>query len=246
VKKIFKLSAMCLAVVVLATGCAMKTEYGIKVGSDKKVKIEVLSAMDDEMIDGMLGMGTSMSSDSTSSSETKTYTDAERWEYLESGKANEAGDFKDFEKTKYDKDGYKGYTYSLNLGDIENLVAESSDETALDSLGKDAKIFTKKGDVYSLNLKVSDDQSAEMEQYASMIQFDLKLKVTLPNKAKTNNATSVDGNTYTWDLTKAKTIELSFDFNGSKSNNIVLIAGAACAVIAIGIGVFVLTKKKQK
>lgn len=237
-KRFFKLATLCMVVALFVTGCGMKAEYGIKVGKDKKVSLEFVVAQDNEMIDAMLGMG----QDSDSG---KTYTDKERWEYLEKSDEDDS-DFKDFKKVKYDKDGYKGYTYTLDLGDIDKLVAEGDEKIAIDSVGKDSKLFTKKGDVYTLNIELGAEDAAQMEQYKSSVDFDLTMKVTLPNKAKSNNATSVKGNTYTWDLTKAKTIELSFDFNGAKSNNIVLIAGCACAVVAIGIGVYVLTKKKNK
>ena len=241
-KRFFKLATLSLMVVLLVTGCGMKAEYGIKVGKDKKVTLEFLVAQDDEMIDAMLDMGSSMSDDS--SSEAKTHTDKERWEYLNS--SEESDDFKDFKKTKYDKDGFKGYTYTLDMGDIDNLVADSKEKLAIDSIGKDAKLFTKDGDVYKLNIKLGDSDTSQMEQYASSVDFDIKVKVTLPNKAKSNNATEVKGTTYTWDLTKAKSIDLSFDLNGASSNmNIVMIAGAVCAVVAIGIGVVVLTKKKN-
>lgn len=231
-KRTFKLATM-LFVVLLVTGCGMKAEYGIKIGKDRNVNLEFVVAQDNELIDAMSGK-----SDGSN-------TDDARWEYLESQQSSEDADFKDFEKVKYDKDGYKGYTYKLELGDIEKLVKDG-EAADIDSLGKDSKIFTKKGDVYSLNIKLSDDQSSELEEYASQINFDLKLKVTLPVKAKSNNATSVDGTTYTWDLTKAKSVELSFDFNGAKSTNMVLIAGGICAVVGIGICVFVLVNKKKK
>ena len=236
-KRFFKLATLCMVVALFVTGCGMKEEFGIKIGKDKKVSLELVVAQDNDMIDTMM----SMAQDSDSS---KTPTDADRWAYLEKS-ATEDESYKDFKKAKYDKDGYKGYTYTLDLGDIDSLVAESSDKVALDNLGKDAKLFTKKGDVYTLNIELGSDQSSQIEQYKSSVDLDLTMKVTLPNKAKSNNATKVSGNTYTWDLTKAKSIELSFDLTGKSSTNIVMIAGAVCAVVAIGIGVVVLTKKKS-
>lgn len=235
-KKFFKLATLCMMIALLVTGCGMKEEVSIKIGKDKKVELEMIVAQDDEMIDAMIGMG-------QESEEGKTYTDEERWQYLES--SEEDGDFKDFKKVKYNKDGYKGYTYTLSLGDIDKLVAKSKDKVSIDDLGKDAKLFTKKGDVYTLNIELGEDQAAQMEQYKSSVNFDLTMKVTLPNKAKSNNATKVDGNTYTWDLTKAKSIELSFDLSGKSSTNIVMIAGGICAVVAIGICALVLVKKKS-
>lgn len=234
-KKLFKLATLCLAVVLL-TGCGMKAEYGIKISKDKDVTIEITSAQDDEMIDYSI----------TNGQEGQDVTDEQRWEYLEE-QAKEDDSYKDYERVKYDKDGYKGYTYKLKAGKIEDLVADG-DAVEFDKLGENNKLFTKKGNVYSMNVKVSDEEANQIKQYAQYVNFDLKLTVTLPNKAKSNNATTVDGNTYTWDLTKLddKGIELSFEFGGSNSNNIMLIAGGACAVIAIGICAFVLIKKKQK
>ena len=235
-KRFFKLATLCMVVALFVTGCGMKEEIGIKIGKDKKVSIEMIIAQDNEMIDAMLSMG-------QDSEDGKTYTDKDRWEYLENSESDES--YQDFKKVKYDKDGYKGYTYTLDLGDIENLVAEG-DKISIEDLGKDSKFFTKKGDVYTLNIELGSDQAQQKEQYKSSVDLDITMKVTLPNKAKSNNATKVDGNTYIWDLTKAKSIELSFDLTGkSSNNNSVLIAGAACAVVAIGIGVVVLTKKKN-
>ena len=239
-KKFFKLATLSLMVVLLVTGCGMKEEFGIKIGKDKKVTLEILVAQDDEMIDAMLDMG------SSDSDGTKKHTDKERWEYVDSSDSSDS--FKDYKKTKYDKDGYKGYTYTLELGDIDELVSDG-DKADLTAIGEDSKIFTKKGDVYSLNTELSTEDTKEMEQYASSVDLDIKLKVTLPNKAKSNNATKVTGTTYIWDLTKAKSIDLSFDFSGkgasSSNNNIIMIAGGACAVIGIAICVVALTKKKQ-
>ena len=241
-KRFFKFTALSLIVALCLTGCGMKAEYGIKIGKDKKVTLEFIVAQDDEMIDAMLDMGSSMGDDS-SSTETKTHTDKERWEYVESSDTTE--DFKDYKKTKYDKDGYKGYTYTLNLGNIDDLVTDSKEKASVDKLGKDAKIFTKKGEVYSLNIKLSDDETNQIKQYASQVDFDMKLKVKLPNKAKSNNATKVEGTTYIWDLTEAKSVDLSFEVNGGSSLNPVMIAGAVCAVLGIGICVVAFTKKKN-
>ena len=244
-KKLFKLSAFSLMLAFLVTGCGMKEEFGIKVGKDKDVELEFLVAQDDEMIDAMIGMGDSFGSD-TDSDEQKTYTDKERWEFLDS--SEEEGDFEDFTKEKYDKNGYKGYTYTLKLGKIDDFIADGKDTVNIDEIGKDSKLFTKDGDTYKLNIKLSDTSTSEMEQYKGQVDFDVKVKVTLPNKAKSNNATKVDGKTYIWDLTKAKSIDLSFDLNGSSdsNNNTVLYVGIGVGVAAvIGVAYVVLNKKKK-
>ena len=238
--KLFGIGAL---LVILATGCGMRAEYNISISKNSDVNVEIISAMDDEMIDAMMNMGNSSDSEN---SESKTYTDKERWEYVES--SSEEDSYKDFKKVKYDKDGYKGYTYTANLGKIDDLVADDSEAVDFEQLAKDAKLFTKKGNVYTLNIKQSEENSGQMEQYANSVAFDVKLKVKLPSKAKSNNATEVDGTTYIWDLTKAKDIQLSFTLDGKSSNNTILIIGGACACAAIVIcGVaLVLNKKKNK
>lgn len=244
-KRLFKLGTLSLVVALLVTGCGMKAEYGINIAKDKTVSLEFIVAQDNEMIDAMLNMGNSDEDSDNNSNNQKTYTDEERWKYLESSN-EESDDFKDFKKEKYDKDGYKGYIYKLDLGNIDQLVADTNAKTDFESINKEAKIFSKKGDTYSINLKTSDQNSAQMEQYKDSVNFDVKLVVTLPNKAKSNNATSVKGNTYTWDLTKAKSIELEFVF-GSSDNNIVLYVGISILVIgALAVLFIILNKKKKK
>ena len=239
--KLFGIGAL---LVLLATGCGMKAEYNISISKNSDVNVEIISAMDNDMIDAMLNMGNSFGSEE---SESKTYTDQERWEYVENS-TEEQDSYKDFKKEKYDKDGYKGYTYTANLGKIDDLVADNNEEVDFDQLSKDAKLFTKKGNVYTLMIKQSDEDNQQMKQYASSVDFDLKLKVKLPSKAKSNNATEVDGTTYIWDLTKAESINLSFTLDGKAENNTVLIIGGACACAAIVICsvALVLNRKKNK
>ena len=85
-----------------------------------------------------------------------------------------------------------------------------------------------------------------MSQYASSIGFDVKLRVSLPNKAKSNNATSVEGNTYIWDLTQAGDIDLSFVINEDNTSSMIMRIGCACATAAIAISVLALMQNKKK
>lgn len=247
--KKLKLLVVSALLVVLATGCGMKAEYNITISKDSDVRIDIISAMDDEMIDAMINMGSSFSSEESESedSESKTYTDEERWQYVEKSSEEESA-YDDYKKVKYNEDGYKGYAYNLNLGKIDDLVAKDGDAINFEEINKDAKLFTKKGNVYTLRLKQNDADTEQMKQNSDSVNFDVKLKVHLPYKAKSNNATKVDGTTYIWDLTKAKDIKLSFTLDGKSSNNTVLIIGGACACAGIVICsvALVLSKKKKK
>ncbi len=272
-KKYSRLFFVGFLVLVFSTGCSMKENYNIIISKDKEVKIEVLSAMDNEMIDGMLGMNSQdepevnfdeedeffdyeTNDDETNDDELsngeedfdfskqKTYTDEERWKFVESN-SEEDETLKDYKKEKYEQGEFKGYKYNTTLGKIDDLTAENGETVNIDKISKDSKIFTKKGDVYTLNVNLGEEDQSQINQYANMIKFDLKLSVTLPYKAKSNNATSVDGTTYTWDLTKAKSIELSFDFKGDNGLNLPLIIGIACGVLlVVVVCVIILTKKK--
>ena len=96
-------------------------------------------------------------------------------------------------------------------------------------------------------MKPSNQDTEQMNQYNGSVNFDVKLKVKLPNKAKSNNATEVNGTTYIWDLTKVKDVKLSFTLDDSGTNT-VLIIGGGCALAAIVICgcALVLSKKKNK
>ena len=83
-----------------------------------------------------------------------------------------------------------------------------------------------------------------MGEYASQLKMDATFKITLPNKAKSNNATSVDGNTYIWDLTKTQNLELSFTI-GNDNSKIIIIGGICGAAIIICGCALVISKKKK-
>ena len=236
------------AAVLLLSGCTMKMSTGLDISKDGEVTAKIVAAYDDEMLDAMINMGSGDSdlSGDTTDTEQKKHTDKERWDYLEtSTKENDSYD--GFEQEKYEKDGFKGYTFTKKMGKIDDLIADKKDEkTAMDSFGKDAKIFIKEGNVYKLNVKNSEENDPEtMKQYESMgAAIDMKFEVTLPNKAKSNNATKVEGNTYTWDLLKTQDIKLEFELGGS-SNLLPIIIGAAAAVVVIGVVAVVLVKGKK-
>ena len=249
-KKYLKVITLCLMAVLLLSGCTMKAEYGIVVEKNKNVKFEIISAQDDELLDSLMNMASSDESESESDesdSSEKTYTDAERWAYLESQR--EADDnkdkYKDYTVTKYEKDGYKGYVYTKTLGKIDDLVSEDGAKVELDE-SNTSKFFKKDGNKYSLNIKLSDEESEQMSQYSSSVMFDIKLRVTLSKEAISNNATTVEGTTYIWDLTKTQYINLTFDF-GPDLTFIAICAGVGLLVIVIVLVlVITLSKKKNK
>ena len=235
-KKTIKIVALLALIALFATGCSMKSNVGLTISKDKKVTVKMISAMDDEMIDYYLGMANG------DSSEEKTYTDAERWEFLESGDSSIQSPGEGYTMEKYDQDGFKGYVFTLDLGTLDDLcTTDTNATTSFDELNKDSKIFIKNGDKYSLNLNGSSDEDIEQaksyEEYGAA--FDLKFFVTLPNPAISNNATTVsdDKLTYTWDLLSTQDFKLEFKVNNSNSTALIICIIAAvvviCAIVAV-------------
>jgi len=243
-KRFLKTISVCMLAVFMLAGCAMKSEYGIVIDKNKNVNLEFIVAYDNEMLDGLMNSGNYMSNSSDSISN-QQHTDAERWAYIDNKNEKEDSGYKSFDKEKYDKDGFKGYIYKTSLGNIDNLINDNDNKIDIDKIGKSNNIFIKDADTYILNIKVSDSDNNQMNQYASSIKFDAKLKVTLPKEAISNNATEVDGNTYIWDLTKTSEIELRFKLDNAP-NTILMICIKAIAVIAIELVFLLLMNKLYK
>lgn len=67
---------------------------------------------------------------------------------------------------------------------------------------------------------------------------NINLNVTTNYKVLNNNANKVDGNTYTWNITKnnVSNINMEIDFNNKEANNktILIVLGITCSLIVIG------------
>ena len=209
-----------LIAVLLNTGCAMKENIKMTISSNKNMKISIITAMDNEMIDTMISMKETgdMSGDNT-----KEYTDKERWEFLEND--DETLEKPDgYDLKKYDENGFKGYVATKNLGNIDKLstteaierknIFDDDDESILTG-----NLFIKNGNEYTSNMTIDlGDDETEMSSYESYgAAFDLKLIIELPTRPISHNAqeVSADGKTLTWDLLKTKDVDLKFDFKKS-------------------------------
>lgn len=224
-KNFKKLFALAIAVILLA-GCGMKESVSFKVTQDKKVSMGAKIMMDADMIDAFLSFN-SGSYDSEDLTTTNTYTDAERKAYLQKNicptEESDKATCKVFTEGKY-----LGVEITTVPIDIDEFVATTEDEE-MDMGGVmdggfdvNSKLFTKSGDVYSTNLKMTNDSyTGSMGDYSSQIdEFNIVFSMTLPNAPISHNADSVssDGLTYTWNydlknLSNAKDIQLSFKFD---------------------------------
>ena len=244
-KKTIKIIAILAMIMLFVTGCGMRSNVGLEIAKDKTVTVKIVQAMDDEMIDYYLSMA-------NNDEEGTTYTDAQRWEYVET--STDDSEYEGYAKEKYDKDGYKGYVFSKELGKIEDLIVESDEPISIDKISSDSKIFTKKGDTYTLKIDFDSDDVEQAESYKEYgVVFDLSFYITLPNKATDNNATSVsdDGKTYTWDLLQAKDANISFKLGGgllggSSSNVLPIVLGCVAGVAVVAVIVVVVVKVSKK
>ncbi len=235
-KKIFKLFSI-FALVLFMSGC-VKYNVIIKITSDKKMAMELIIATSKSLQSNTEG-------DTTS--DTDTTTDDESTESDESLKKLEKQGWK---LESYEDDNYVGSKLSKKFDNIDDYSSDketSFDLNALVEDGEESKyIFTKKvkdgKTIYVAKFKAdtntgmttdtdttTDTELTEEEKTlqsqtealtSQMLQnADLKVSIEVPSVIS-SNATTVDGNKLTWDLTKLNSnsdIEFEFSLDG-KSN----------------------------
>ena len=219
-KKLIKMLALMLITITAVTGCSMKEEINIEITKDKNVSIESLIAMDDELIDALISM------QSGNNDSEKTYTDEERWAYIESSDSTPDDSQPTIYQVteKYQSENYKGKKYIATDLKLDSLVKDNNEEITVNDFVNSNKMFKKNGNEYTLVVKkpqsVPQEDGSEaninMDPDAFSEIMDIKFSVTLPYPAKSNNATEISNNnlTYEWDLTKfaeLETIELVFE-----------------------------------
>jgi len=261
-KGLKKLLLLVVFVALLTTGCSMKEHIGLKIDANKEITLEMIMAMDNEMIDSMINMGNmNMDEDEETEGDEEALeeteeaelniTDEMRWEYLK-----EAFNLSELQAEnpnakveQYNKDGYKGYTISENVGNIDKFVTTDANAEKVNiEEAEDGKMFIKNGEVYKSNLTFTNEQLSGASSYEQMgAAFDIKFILTLPNKSISNNATTVssDGKTLTWDLMKTSNIDFEFKFGGDSNYLPYIIAGVLLAVIIIVLIVVLASKKKK-
>lgn len=198
----------------LLTGCAMKVNYNIEVTKDKKVTLGMLIAYDDDLLDNIISNNKGLN--------TKTYTNEERWNYLEENLRNNDS-YKNFKSEKYEEGNFKGYIFytdKININDVSS--EEKADRFNLSSdfeLLDEKVLFIKDGKKYISNIKVSENDTGQEKEYKDRLGTNLEAKVIviLPVKSISNNATSVstDGKTLTWELKNNGTENIDFEFQFS-------------------------------
>ena len=234
---------ICLVVcMLLLSGCAVKGEFNMGINSDKSISFSVTAAYDDELLEALMSM--------ENNSENATYPDEQKWEFLESGAETEDGESPEelgFTVARFDQDGFKGFTYTKSISNIDDLTAESASfDIVQDYLEiSESKLFTKDGNSYVSKITyspITEDSSS------SSIEQEIIFTLTLPSEPVSHNADSIseDGKTLTWDLSdraSAGSIEFTFSF---ASFPIVLVVIGVIALIGIIAALLIIFGKGKK
>ena len=222
-KNLKKLFAIILSIIVL-TGCGMKEKINMEIKSDKKLSFEISILMDNDMIDTLISINNNsediedLDDIEDIQKNTKTYTDKERWDFLEETSSCDDVADEQFKCEKIEDGNYKGYKLVIDNADIDTVTGtgEKVNLSEFDeAMGN--SLFTKNGDVYVSNFEFSGFDSEYSDYSSQLDMFVATFEVKLPNPSISNNADKVssDGLTLTWDLSKSnnKSIDFSFKFD---------------------------------
>lgn len=237
-KKLRKVLFSIFAVIILVSGCAARQYDVVKIDRDKGVYLKTTIAMDDELLENILKI--SSGDDSTN------ITDEMKWNYLDSVVEK----YTDWNKEKYEQDGFKGYTITykdkINLDDLSTTddvdaryIYLSNNEV------KDSHLFKKTNDTYKSIIKVQPPEEYEaLYNSESQGSFEMTFTLILPNRAISNNADNIsrDGKTLTWNVKEAKDIDV--EFKVEKTNIFVYIIIVLIVIAFIVSLVFMIRRKK--
>ena len=158
-------------------------------------------------------------------------------------------DLEDMREEGWDVQPYSDGTYQGYRMTRKNVeMKDALDSTAM---GETDIAFTKKGSTYILDIPLfdsdTDSESMEALSMLKMVGGSFKLRLTLPNKPVSHNATNVseDGKTLEWDLlsmTPGQTVHVEFKMGGGFLKYVAIMTVILLVVVA---ALFLLSKKKQ-
>jgi len=178
--------------------------------------------------------------------------DAEESEELEEEEEEEENEYEELEEEgweveDYKEDGYVGAVFTktdIKLDELEDVLQDTD-------MGFDEFTLEKKGSTWVLEWDISDDiseSSGEGITEENIKTYDgyMKFELTLPNGAKSDNATDVskDGKTLTWDFYEVEDGVIQCEFSLVNVGLIIGIIAAVVVVIAAVAVVLVLKNKK--
>lgn len=217
---------MLLVVGILLAGCAKQT-VDMKITDNGKMKVEIITAMASSMA---------------------AYSDQDKEALKKLGFKVE-----DYEDTTNDLKGIK-YTKSYKLSkiskskgntvDISKIGQEDFDESQYFQVVKKGLFKTTYKATFVFTAEEEDSEDGmDYSEYAD--SFQISYSVTLPREAISNNASKVDGNTYTWDVKYGEKTEINYEFEVKNNALVYGIIGVIVIIIIGAIGVVILNKKKK-
>ena len=214
----------------LTSGCEMVATYETTITKDKQVNQKIVLAVDNEMLENLLSMQNPNSN--------QEFTEEEKRERLDEMLDEENQDYEGYTKERYETTDLKGYAFTKNLGNIENLTGDTINFSLEDEPTENIIMFTKKGNNYFTEFEAGEPfDTDDTDQYN--IDYTVEYIVTLPTKAINHNATTIseDGKTLTWDLTTPIST-ISYEFAFANNTILYIIIGGVAVVILLGIGIF--------
>ena len=222
----------------LTSGCEMVATYETTITKNKEVNQKIVVAVDNEMLENLLSMQNPYS--------TQEFTEEEKWEILDEMLDEENMNYEGYTKERYEtEEGLKGYVFSKNLGNIENITGETINFSLEDEPTENMIMFTKKGKNYFTEFEAGEPfDTSETDQYN--IEYTVEYIVNLPTKVVNHNATTVseDGKTLTWDLTTPIST-ISYEFAFANNTILYIIIGGIAIVILLGVRDYLYSKKRK-
>lgn len=143
---------------------------------------------------------------------------------------------------------------------LNNDLTDNSnpDDTLEDEIIMDDELLTDEDLTFENDITIDDDATLDITEedtnnsledfdYSALMSgIEVSMKVKLPYKALSNNATTVenDGTSLTWDLMKFEGEEIKFEFEIYNTKNIIILSGAI--ILFVIIIIFIIIKKSKK
>ncbi len=255
---------LCLMLVAFMISGCMKMNVDMSINKDKSMKLSITSALANSLLDEY-GKEDLIDEDEKKQAEEQgfkieKYKDETMTGYTFTKEFKNIDDISSEKKVNFDlnklTEDKSTQVFTVKKSFFKNtytVVMENSTETDLKNqfdIEDDSYNYSN----YPSDLDYSDTQnnsldfSNEFDISSLMSSMDMKFNVTLPYKAISSNATTIenDGKTLKWDLLNQNLKNLEFEFELYNMNNIYLTAGVIVVIILLIIIILKKSKSSNK
>ncbi len=221
-RKLLLIMVLC-AVLVLA-GC-MKADFHVKVNEDDSVDFNHVIAIQNEMLNLMDGENP-----------------IKKQDFADMG----------YKVEDYRQDGYTGIRISRHFKTLDEMNTFNNKDkqqgettfniTRENGFFKDKYVL--KGNLDMTDMAEGKTGQDEMGMQEFMSHLDFKFNLTLPMKVTKHDASSVNGNTYTWELIAGQPNNMYLEAEKTNTVNIALVVGGA-VILLTGIGYLLFCRKNS-